>query len=36
MTENDLEQLALGWFADTGWETLCGYNIAPRLRQPSP
>ena len=34
MTEDDLEQLALEWFADIGWETLCCYNIAPDSDNP--
>lgn len=29
MTEDDLEQLALTWFQDTGWEYRRGPNIAP-------
>ena len=29
MTEDDLEQLALTWFQDSGWEYLFGPDIAP-------
>lgn len=29
MTEDDLEQLALTWFRDTGWEFRHGPDIAP-------
>lgn len=29
MTEDDLEQLALAWFQDTGWEYCHGPGIAP-------
>ncbi len=29
MTEDDLEQLALTWFQDSGWEYRCGPDIAP-------
>ncbi|PLK50440.1 type I restriction endonuclease subunit R [Uliginosibacterium sp. TH139] len=29
MTENDLEQLALSWFQDTGWDYRAGPDIAP-------
>ncbi|GAB4061307.1 type I restriction endonuclease subunit R [Uliginosibacterium sediminicola] len=29
MTENDLEQLALTWFQDTGWDYRAGPDIAP-------
>ena len=28
-TENDLEQLALTWFQDSGWEYRHGPDIAP-------
>jgi len=29
LTEDDLEQLCLGWFADQGWEIHHGPDIAP-------
>ena len=29
MTEDDLEQLALTWFQDSGWDYLHGPDIAP-------
>lgn len=29
ITEDHLEQLALTWFQDSGWEHRCGPNIAP-------
>jgi type I restriction enzyme R subunit len=29
MTESDLEQLALAWFQDAGWDYLHGPDIAP-------
>ncbi len=29
INEDQLEQLALTWFQDTGWGYLCGYDIAP-------
>lgn len=29
MTESDLEQLALTWFQDSGWDYLHGPDIAP-------
>lgn len=29
MTEDDLEQLALTWFQDSGWEYRHGPDIAP-------
>lgn len=34
MTEDDLEQLALTWFQDTGWEHRHGPNIAPDGEDP--
>jgi len=34
MTEDDLEQLALAWFQDSGWEYCNGPDIAPdRLKE---
>jgi type I restriction enzyme R subunit len=29
ITEDQLEQLCLEWFKDTGWDYVCGYEIAP-------
>lgn len=29
ITEDQLEQLCLDWFKATGYETVCGYDIAP-------
>ena len=29
ITEDHLEQLCLKWFLDIGYETVCGYDIAP-------
>ena len=29
ITEDQLEQLCLGWFRDGGWETVFGPDIAP-------
>lgn len=29
ITENQLEQLCLQWFQSIGYETICGYDIAP-------
>ncbi len=29
VTENDVEQLALGWLSDVGWESVNGADIAP-------
>lgn len=29
LTEDDLEQLCLGWFAEQGWEIHHGPDIAP-------
>lgn len=29
INEEQLEQLAITWFQDTGWNYLCGYDIAP-------
>ncbi len=29
ITDDDLEQLALTWFQDSGWEYLFGPDIAP-------
>ncbi|TYP78785.1 MULTISPECIES: type I restriction endonuclease [Nitrosomonas] len=34
MTEDQLEQLALSWFQDTGWDYRCGPNIAPDGENP--
>ena len=34
MTESDLEQLALTWFQDTGWEFRHGPDIAPDTETP--
>ena len=34
MTEDQLEQEALGWLADAGYETLCGPDIAPDSASP--
>ena len=34
MTESDLEQLALTWFQDTGWEYRHGPDIAPDSETP--
>src|SRR5690554_1419630 len=29
ITEDQLEQLCLRWFEETGYEVVCGYDIAP-------
>ena len=29
ISEEQLEQLCLEWFQDIGYETVCGYDIAP-------
>ena len=29
ITENDVEQLAIGWLGDVGWHTINGVEIAP-------
>lgn len=29
ITEEQLEQLCLNWFQSIGYETVCGYDIAP-------
>lgn len=29
ITEDQLEQLCLDWFKDTGYDYVCGYDIAP-------
>jgi type I restriction enzyme R subunit len=31
MTEDDLEQLALTWFQDSGWEYCYGPDIGPDM-----
>ena len=35
MVESDLEQLALTWFQDTGWDYRAGPDIAPDSETPS-
>ncbi len=34
LSEDDLEQLSLGWFAGQGWEVLHGPDIAPDGKNP--
>jgi type I restriction enzyme R subunit len=34
MVESDLEQLALNWFQDTGWDYRAGPDIAPDSDSP--
>ena len=35
MTEDELEQLALGWFQDAGWEYRHGPDLAPEGETPA-
>jgi len=32
ITEDQLEQLCLDWFKETGYDYVCGYDIAPGER----
>ncbi len=34
ITEDQLEQLCLNWFQATGYDTLCGYDMAPDASRP--
>ena len=34
MTEDQLEQEVMGWLAEVGYRTVCGYDVAPDSDSP--